>query len=88
MLYRIFTEDKNRRELLPIISKQFPGFTVIEATGYWLGKPEKSLVIEIMTRLSDDTPIMHLAGLIQDLNNQEAVLVQVLEETHTFVGRG
>lgn len=54
MLYRLFTEDKNRAEVEKIASKHFQGFTMISALGYWQRNPESSLIIEIVTENQDE----------------------------------
>lgn len=84
MLYRIFTENKNKAKVESIVAEHFPGFTIYEADGYWNGMEEKSLVIEIMT----DRPlgrIHDIASAIKLVNKQEAVLVQAIYCTKWFV---
>ena len=68
MLYRIFTENKNHKEIEKIVSKYFEGFTLIKSEGYWRLQKENSLIIEIVT---DDTDklINDLAGEIKETNN-------------------
>jgi hypothetical protein len=79
MLYRILTEDKNREKVEAIVGTYFDGFTVIEATGYWKGTKEKSLVIEIWTDDNARSDINVVAKRIKEVNNQEAVLVQAFQ---------
>jgi len=78
MLYRILTEDKNRETITGIVSAAFDGFTLIPATGYWKGKPESSLIIEIDSFGDSDAgpKVLRLAEDIRQANNQQAVLVQ------------
>ncbi len=76
MLYRIHTEDKNKQDVLDMVAEVFDGFTVIEATGYWKGKREKSLIIEIDTPADRARDVLGLAARIRDYNAQEAVLVR------------
>ena len=87
MLYRILTEDKNRDKIEHETRKLFPGFTIIEATGYWKSSKEKSLIIEIWA--GDDvyiSPIITtLAERIKAFNNQESVLVQEFKCTGRLV---
>lgn len=55
MLYRYYIGSNNETKLLEdrkairIISKHFEGFTTTKGLGYWQGKSEKSLIIEIET---------------------------------------
>ena len=47
-IHRIYTEDKRRATIVRVISKQFESFTLQPTTGYYRGKPEKSIVLEIV----------------------------------------
>jgi hypothetical protein len=80
MLYRLYTQDKNRRFICELVSKYFPGFSIIKQTGYWQGKKECSLCIEI---ISDMPSVRHNIDLIcraiKGHNNQSAVLVYCIE---------
>jgi hypothetical protein len=76
MLYRIYTENTKRQHVIrDAVSKRYPGFTLIKGVGYWQGKREQSLIIEIITPRPDDKTILKLAGDIKRLNRQESVLV-------------
>lgn len=90
MLYRILTENKNHDKTIWLVSEHFDGFTVITATGYWQGKPEHSLIIEIGpdAKMGDGdarTQIEKLAYAIKKQNGQQAVLVQRIGEQHDFL---
>ena len=84
MLYRIFTENKNHKEIEKIVSKYFEGFTLIKSEGYWRLQKENSLIIEIVT---DDTDklINDMAGEIKKANNQEAVLIQKIRNNQWLI---
>lgn len=82
-MFRIYTEDKNRRKVEAILNKLFYGYTLIQAVGAWKGKTEKSLVIEL-----DGVPrarVEQAAREIKAANNQEAVLIQKIEAEGVFV---
>lgn len=85
MIYRILTENKQRRKLMQLVGLYYKGFTVIEATGYWRGESEKALIIEIAEDGSREAAIMDLATKIARLNDQEAVLIQRFNSHHTFL---
>jgi len=76
-LYRICTEDKNRDKVERIVTGCFPGFTIIEAKGYWEGVREDSLVIELVTE--DEERVNIVATRIKVVNEQQAVLIQRIE---------
>jgi hypothetical protein len=44
-IHRIYTEDKRRATIVRAIAKQFESFTLQPTTGYYRGKPEKSIVL-------------------------------------------
>ena len=78
--YRIYTERKNLRWMCGMISEYFGGFTVYKTLGYWNAKPEKSVVIEIIT---DEKLAYHKIGLIvlkiKGYNSQDAVIIAKTE---------
>jgi len=82
-MYRIYTEDKNRSVIFSLCSDTFDSFTVIPALGYWQGKPEDSLVIEVETE--DEIAMQKLAVAIRKANQQDAVLVSKVESKVTLI---
>ena len=80
MMYRIYTQDKNRRFICRTIAEHFPGFSVIKQTRFWQGRKEKSLCIEIV---SDEPAARHYIDLIcraiKGYNRQAAVMVYIVE---------
>jgi hypothetical protein len=85
MVYRLFTEDKNRKEIEAIVGRYFDGFTVIPATGYWKGERERSLIIEISSETDEESSVRLLAGEIKQYNHQQAVLIERLQTADSFV---
>lgn len=84
MVYRIYTEDKNRDKILIETSARFIGFTVIPVLGSWAGVQEAGLIIEVISLAGEnhdynETVIKDLAEAIKILNSQEAVLITVSE---------
>ncbi len=84
MLYRIFTQNKNLKQIERIVNKYFQGFTLVKTTGFWRLQKENSLIIEIVT---DDTDklINDLASEIKTANKQEAVLIQKINNNQWFI---
>jgi hypothetical protein len=81
MLYRILTENVNYEQTIDLISARFYGFTVLTGMGYWQGKPEHSLIVEIVPPhgMGDGDArreIEKLAYAIKKQNGQQSVLVQ------------
>lgn len=85
MLYRIFTENKNQRDILALASGYFPGFTAFEGHGYWQGAAENSLVLEIVAPKTQKNEVESLAKHIKEFNTQEAVLLQELKNSSWLV---
>jgi len=83
-MYRILTEDKNRRDIYNILnSLHIEGFTCIKGTGSWHGVRENCLAIDLV-----DVPIaevLMVARAIKEWNKQESVLVLEIKSTSTFV---
>lgn len=84
MLYRILTEDKNHEELEKLAAKHFPGFTLVRGQGFWRLQKEDTLIIEIVAD-DIDVKINTLALAIKQLNNQEAVLVQKIQNQQWLI---
>lgn len=74
-IYRIQTEDKNRADILALVSRYFPGFTVQSTTGYYKGVQEPSLSIEVMATSSVAHVMRFICKVIAQQNNQECVLL-------------
>jgi len=85
MLYRVITEDKDRTNIESWVGVFFEGFTIYPATGYWKGKRENSLVIEIDAFPDDPQLVYRLAYALKYINHQEAVLVQAFEVHSTLI---
>ena len=79
MLYRILTENKNRQVVEDIVSAEFPGFTIIEAMGYWNGVRELSLIIEIDAGNEfKGMAVTRIAEMIKRHNQQESIMIQAV----------
>jgi hypothetical protein len=72
-IHRIYTEDVRRKAVVRAISKRFTSFTLQPTTGYYSGKSEKSIVLEIVG--AADNEIKWLAAEIRKINQQSSVLV-------------
>jgi len=87
MLYRIQTENKHRKFIERLISEHFVAFSIYAQAGYWQGKREKSLCIEIVS----DNPaaalkINRICKAICGYNKQDCVLVQVIPAEMKLIG--
>jgi hypothetical protein len=72
-IYRTYTEDLRRRAVVRAISKKFASFTLQPITGYYAGKAENSIVLEIVG--ATDSEIKWLAAQIREIDQQASVLV-------------
>jgi hypothetical protein len=77
IIHRIYTEDKRRATIVRVISKQFENFTLQPTTGYYRGKPEKSILLEFVG--AKESQVKWLAARIQEINRQASVLVITLK---------
>jgi hypothetical protein len=86
MLYRIQTESDHmncrhrefRENIVKIVSRYFDGFTIINCQGFWKGKPEDSVIIEIIGN-DEIEKIKAIADEIRPVNRRECVLVTCSE---------
>jgi len=84
-VYRIYTENVNREDIIRIVGEHFEGFTLLNGVGYWQGTPEQSLVIEIIGTEKDSANVELVAYKIKKNNHQQAVLVQETNITANLV---
>jgi len=84
MLYRIYTENKSRQTIEQLTNKYFQGYTLLQGTGHYQGKREPSIILEIVGN-EIDRQIEQLARDIKHANNQESILVQKLQNEHSFI---
>jgi hypothetical protein len=71
--YRIYTEEKNKKAIVRLVSEHFESFTLQPTLGYYRGKPEKSIVIEIVG--AKPAEINRLADRIRKMNGQQSILI-------------
>ena len=80
MLYRIMTEDINRDSIIAIVAELFESFTIIPAIGFYRGKPENSIIIEIEDCGSNaNRMVLNISDHIRRRNKQHSVLVSKIE---------
>jgi len=72
-IHRIYTESKNEREIVRLASVRFDSFTVQPTAGYYQGKCERSLVLEVVGARQRDVDA--LAESIRRMNGQKSVLI-------------
>ena len=72
IIHRIYTEDKRRATILRVISKQFESFTMQPTTGYYRGKPAKSIVLEFVG--AKESQVKWLAARIREISRQSVRL--------------
>ena len=89
MLYRLYTEDINRREVEVLVAKYFEGFTITPATGYWQLKREQTIIIDIVGEegnlIDCFQDIKRLCEEIKKLNKQESILILSIPTTASFL---
>jgi len=85
MLYRIYTENKNKTKIKNLTNKFFEGFTLLDGIGYWKNKAEKALIIEIIGNKNIEKKINLLAKKIKITNCQQAVLIQKIKNNSYFI---
>jgi hypothetical protein len=72
-IYRIYTEEKNKKAIAELTAGQFESFTLQPTLGYYRQTPEKSIVIEIIG--AHQREIKLLAKRIRAMNGQKSVLI-------------
>jgi len=68
MIYKLYIGSNNKtkklesKKAIELASKNFDGFTIYKGIGYWKGKGEKCLIMEIETR--EKRNILNLAQVL------------------------
>jgi len=88
MLYRIYTESVNPSTIEDLANKFLGNCTILEGIGLFNNESEKSTIIEYVTGTVQDQLIRELAYEIGSTNNQQAVLVQRLNNKQFTVLTG
>jgi len=84
-LYRIYTENRNRKCIESLVSDWFASYTVLIGTGEWKGELASTLIIEIIGESVELRYAQKLAHAIKKLNNLDAVLLTVTDiQTETI----
>jgi len=79
-VYRIYTENTGGN-VSALTERYFKGATISNAIGVWQGVREDALIVEIIGSETDLQSVIHLAGDIKHVNNQQAVLVTAHQVT-------
>jgi hypothetical protein len=72
-IHRIYTENKNEREIVRLASAGFESFTIQPTAGYYRAKRERSIVLEIIG--ARQGAVDALAKRIRRMNGQRSVLI-------------
>ena len=75
-IHRIYTEDVHRRAMIRMVAEKFNSFTLQPITGYYRGKRENSIVLEVAG--AKESQIKWLAEQIRRINRQASVLIITL----------
>ena len=76
--------ERARAEAL--VAARFDSFSCALLEGYWRGRREQTLKIEVVITEAPVAVVLLLAGELARALGQESVLVEVLEVGATFVG--
>ena len=75
MIYRLYTEDIHRDTIINLVSSHYNSFALFTGLGYWQGKPEQCLVIEIVADSSEMSTIEDMLNNLKVLCGQDCVLL-------------
>lgn len=73
--YRLYTENTDRQAIVARIARYFHGFTITDTIGYYKGRAERSLVIEILADSNYAHIVRFIAKVVCQEQHQECVLV-------------
>lgn len=79
-MYKLYVGSNNKTHKLEVgkivgtVAKYYEGFTYYKSTGYWKGKREKSLIVEISGAKQNE--VKKLSKVLCKVLKQEAVAIQ------------
>lgn len=77
--YKIYTENRKLGWIKSILNQYFTGYTIYKTEGYYKGRKEKSLVIEIITENNQwkyvELRLRTLVKMLKGYGSQNEVLV-------------
>jgi tmRNA-binding protein len=84
----IYTENQNEAQLVSLLSFEIDGFTLVPCRGYWNGKLENSIQIQIAANtldrrtktLANRETANRIARLIKNEFDQKEVLITEFKE--------
>lgn len=76
-IYRVYTEEKNKRDIVRLAAQQFESFTLQPTLGYYRGRSEKSVVVEVVG--ASERSVTRFALGIQKMNGQKTVLLMKID---------
>lgn len=79
------THELEKDKILQIFSIHYEGLTALEVTGYWQGKPEKTLQVSIITDILSQRKINKICRQLNTALNQQAIMVEILESNTQFI---
>jgi uncharacterized membrane-anchored protein YitT (DUF2179 family) len=78
-VYKIYCQNLYPEMVEAILQARVDGYTITEGRGAYHGKPEKSLVIDLVG--VDPWKVWEVAQAIREMQNQEEVMVLHLDGT-------
>ncbi len=72
-IHSIYTEDIRRKSIIRAVATFFENFTLQPTTGFYKGRAEPSIIIEIIG--AKEGQIKSLAARIREINGQKSVLI-------------
>jgi hypothetical protein len=79
------TNKLEKVKAIEIINQCFDGFTCYEVVGFWQGKQEKTLKVEIVSDINQDTKIAKLCKDLKLALNQDAVMLEKIQSNILFI---
>ncbi|MFT4926586.1 MAG: hypothetical protein ACI8WB_002684 [Phenylobacterium sp.] len=71
-----------------VLAKTFEGFNVVDSTGYYQGKPERSKIVTLIINQSDMTKVNKVARQYATKFEQDSVMmVKIRVDEWTFIGK-
>lgn len=78
------TKKLEVKKIEKTMNAHFEGYSAIQIIGYWKGKKEKTLMVQVVTE-SPDSELARVAKELCDVLKQDAVMLEVVDSNVAFV---
>lgn len=79
------TGEVEIKKITKYLTRYYQGFNVQDILGYWQGKPEKSVLVSILTENVNTSLVGRIAKHLTKILNQDAIITDIVDSNAKFI---